>query len=94
MQGQSSGQREFVDAESVVGHLLKPGSVFAFLAEHRKRVFPDVIFADLFTSAQGRPSVPGDVMAAVIVLQTLHGLSDSETTHAITFDLQWKAALG
>jgi hypothetical protein len=34
------------------------------------------------------------VMASVIVLQTLHGLSDSETVEAVTFDLRWKAAVG
>ncbi len=94
MQGQSEDQRELLDAESVVGHLIKPGSVFAFLAEHRKILFPDAMFADLFPSTRGRPSVPADVMASVIVLQTLHGMSDSETTDAITFDLRWKAAVG
>lgn len=94
MQGESKDQLEVLDAESVAGHLLKPGSVFAFLAEHRKALFPDLMFADLFPSKRGRPSVPADVMAAVIVLQTLHGLSDSETTDAVTFDLRWKAALG
>ena len=83
-----------LDAESVAGHLLKPGSVFAFLAEHRKRLFPDEMFADLFPSGRGRPSVPADVIAAVLVLQTLHGLSDAETTDALTFDLRWKAAVG
>ena len=83
-----------LDAESVAGHLLKPGSVFAFLAEHRKRLFPDEMFADLFPSRRGRPSVPADVIAAVLVLQTLHGLSDAETTDALTFDLRWKAAVG
>jgi len=94
MQGRGLDQRELLDAESVAGHLLKPGSVFAFLAEHRQRLFPDEMFADLFPSGRGRPSVPGDVMASVIVLQTLHGLSDSETTDAVTFDLRWKAAIG
>ena len=94
MQGQSMDQREVLDAESVAGHLLKPGSVFAFLAGHRRQLFPDEMFADLFPSGRGRPSVPADVMAAVILLQTLHGLSDSETTDAITFDLRWKAAIG
>jgi hypothetical protein len=94
MQGRSEDQRELLDAESVVGHLIKPGSVFAFLAEHRKLLFPDAMFADLFPSTRGRPSVPADVMASVIVLQTLHGMSDSETTDAITFDLRWKAAVG
>jgi hypothetical protein len=94
MQGRSDDQRELLDAESVAGHLLKPGSVFAFLAEHRQRLFPDELFEDLFPSVRGRPSVPADVMASVIVLQTLHGMSDSETTDAVTFDLRWKAAIG
>ena len=77
-----------------MGHLIKPGSVFAFLAEHRKVLFPDEMFADLFPSKRGRPSVPADTIASVILLQTLHGLSDSETTDALTFDLRWKAAVG
>jgi IS5 family transposase len=83
-----------LDVESVAGHLLKPGSVFAFLAGHRRELFPDGMFADLFPSGRGRPSVPGDVMATVIVLQSLHGLSDSETVDAVTFDLRWKGACG
>ena len=33
-------------------------------------------------------------MAAVITLQALHGLSDSETVDAVTFDLRWKVACG
>ncbi len=33
-------------------------------------------------------------MATVITLQALHGLSDSETVDAVTFDLRWKAACG
>lgn len=80
--------------ESVAGHLLKRGSVFGFLAEHRRELFPDEMFADLFPSGRGRPSVPADVMAAVITLQSLQGLSDSETVDAVTFDLRWKAACG
>ena len=52
------------------------------------------MFADLFPTGRGRPSVPADVMAAVITLQALHGLSDSETVDAVMFDLRWKAACG
>ena len=37
MQGRSDDQRELLDVESVAGHLLKRGSVFAFLAAHRTR---------------------------------------------------------
>lgn len=94
VQGRSEDQRDLLDVESVAGHLLKPGSVFAFLAQHRRRLFPDELFADLFTSGRGRPSVPADVMAAVIVLQALHGLSDADTVDEVTFDLRWKAACG
>jgi len=94
VQGRSDDQRELLDAESVAGHLFKAGSVFAFLAGHRQELFPDEMFADLFPTGRGRPSVPADVMAAVITLQALHGLSDSETVDAVTFDLRWKAACG
>jgi len=94
VQGQSDSQCDVLDVESVAGHLLKPGSVFAFLAEHRRELFPDAMFSDLFPTGRGRPSVPADVMATVITLQALHGLSDSETVDAVTFDLRWKAACG
>lgn len=94
MQGHSEDQRELLDAESVAGHLLKPDSVFAFLAAHRHELFPEELFADLFPSRRGRPSVPAEVMASVITLQALHGLSDNETVDAVTFDLRWKAACG
>ena len=94
MLGRSGDQRDLLDVESVAGHLLKAGGVFAFLAGHRRELVPDEMFADLFPSGRGRPSVPADVMAAVIMLQALHGLSDAETTDAVTYDLRWKAACG
>ncbi len=68
--------------------------MFAFLAAHRNALFPEEMFADLFPSRRGRPSVPAEVMASVITLQALHGLSDNETVDAVTFDLRWKAACG
>ena len=83
-----------MDGESTLGHLLPPGSVYAFLAEHRRELFPDAMFADLFPSHLGRPSVPADVVAAVLVLQALEGRSDREAAEALTFDLRWKAACG
>jgi len=94
VQGRADPQREILDVESVAGHLLPEGGVFAFLAAHRCELFPDELFADLFPSRRGRPSIPADVVASVIVLQTLHGLSDSEAVEAVTFDLRWKAACG
>lgn len=94
MQGRADPQREILDVESVAGHLLPRGGVFAFLAVHRGELFPDEMFADLFTSGRGRPSIPADVIAAAIVLQTLNGLSDEAAAEALTFDLRWKAACG
>ena len=67
-----------LDAAALVGHLVPPDTVHGFLAEHRGRLFPDVLFADLFGSGRGRPSVPGEVIATVLVLQALEGLSDRE----------------
>src|SRR3954470_13027156 len=94
MQGCADDQRDVFDVESLAGHLLPAGRVFAFLAEHRLRLFPAEMFADLFPSGRGRPSIPPEVVASVIVLQTLHNLSDREAAEAVTFDLRWKAACG
>ncbi len=94
VQGRSDPQRELLDVEAVAGHLLPAGGVFAFLAAHRDEVFPDVMFADLFPSGWGRPSLPAPVVASVLVLQALHGLSDREAAEAVTFGLRWKAACG
>lgn len=94
MQGRDDGQRQLLDVGAFAGHMLPAGSVFAFLAEHRHELFRDDAFADLFPSGRGRPSIPADVIASVMVLQTLHSLSDRETAEAVTFDLRWKAACG
>jgi hypothetical protein len=93
VQGRADPQREILDVESVAGHLLPVGGVFAFLAAHRRELFPEEMFADLFRPG-GRPSVPAEVIASVIVLQTLNGFSDAEAVEAVTFDLRWKAACG
>lgn len=94
MQGTSDPNRELLDAAALVGHLVPEGTVHAFLAEHRLRLFPDEVFADLFGSGRGRPSVPADVIATVMVLQSLEGLSDREAVQAVRTDLRWKVAAG
>lgn len=94
MQGREGMDRTFLDAASVVGHLVDPGSMFAFLAAHRGELFPDGLFADLFPSAQGAASIPGSVMASVMTLQTLHDYSDRESADALRCDLRWKVACG
>jgi IS5 family transposase len=83
-----------MDAGALVGHLVRPGTVYSLLAEHRHRLFPDELFADLFPSGRGRPSVPADVIATVMVLQALEGLSDRDAIEALRSDLRWKVAAG
>ncbi|WP_079036371.1 IS1182 family transposase [Streptomyces silaceus] len=82
------------DVWSVCRELIPAGSVFAFLAEHRDALFPEAMFADMYPSADGRPSVPPNELACAIVLQVLHGLSDFETVQHLRCDLRWKAACG
>jgi hypothetical protein len=94
MQGRERADRQLLDAQALVGHLVPAGSMFAFLAAHRQDLFTDGDFADLFPSGRGRPSVPASVMASVMVLQVLHDCSDAEAAEAARCDLRWKAACG
>lgn len=94
VQGIERVDRELLDANALVGHLVAEGSVFAFLANHRSRVFPDGDFADLFRSGLGRPSMPAPVAATILTLQTLLDLSDAEAAEAVRCDLRWKVATG
>jgi len=94
MQGMERLDRQLLDAQALVGHLVVPGSMFAFLAAHRQDLFGDNEFEDLFPSGKGRPSIPASVMASILVLQTLHDLSDRETAEAVRCDLRWKVATG
>jgi len=94
VQGVERTDRELLDAAALVGHLVPAGSMFAFLAEHRRNLFPDADFADLFPSGKGRRSIPGSVAASILTLQTLHDLSDAETAEAARCDLRWKVACG
>jgi hypothetical protein len=94
MQGQSRMDRELLDAGEMAGHLVPPGSVFAFLAEHRRELFPDSFTSDLFSSRTGRPSLPADLVGSVLVLKELHDLSDAQAAEALAFDIRWKVACG
>src|SRR3954451_23248368 len=94
MQGTSPAQHGVMGAASWLDGLLPSGSVFAFLAEDRRALFPDAAFADLFPSPLGRPGVPAEGVASGLVLQWLGALSDRDAVDALTYDLRWKAATG
>jgi Transposase domain (DUF772). len=93
--GRAQRQVRFDDAAVLLGERLAEGSVYHLLAGEGDRLFGDDYFADLFAdSSKGRPTVPARVVATVMVLQALEGLSDREAVEHLAFDLRWKAAAG
>ncbi|WP_326581508.1 IS1182 family transposase [Actinacidiphila glaucinigra] len=92
--GEWAGESVGPDVWETCRELIPAGSVFAFLAEHRGALFPAEMFADMYPSANGRPSMPPQILAAAITVQALHGLSDFETVQELRCDLRWKAACG
>jgi hypothetical protein len=83
-----------LDAATWCRHLIPDGSVYAFLADHRHQLFPAELFADLTRQGGGHSSVPAEVIATVMVLQALEGLSDREAISALRRDIAWKVACG
>jgi hypothetical protein len=83
-----------LDAAIWCRHLVPDGSVYAFLADHRRQLFPPELFADIARQGGGHPSVPAEVVATVMVLQALEGLSDREAVSALRRDIAWKVACG
>jgi len=72
---------------------LAPNSIHAVLHRECRNLFPDGMFADLFGET-GRHSVPPMIVAVVMVLQRLEGLSDREAVDRFAFDVRWKYAAG
>lgn len=72
---------------------LSPTSIYGLLHREGGRLFPDEAFADLFCEI-GRWSVAPRIVAVVMVLQRLEGLSDREAVDRFSFDLRWKYAAG
>jgi hypothetical protein len=64
------------------------------LAERRRDLFDDSFIVDLFPSRIGRPSLPADLVGAVLVLKELYALSDPQAADALKFDIRWKVACG
>jgi hypothetical protein len=78
---------------SFVEGRVAPGSIYGVLHRECFGLFPDEMFADLFTDV-GRRSVPPMIVAVVMVLQRLEGLSDREAVERFACDARWKYAAG
>jgi hypothetical protein len=82
-----------LNTASLCAPLIAETSIYGLLHRECASWFPDRLFADLFTDI-GRRSVPQMVVAVVMVLQRLEGLSDREAVERFTFDARWKYAAG
>jgi hypothetical protein len=92
--GQADRQGDLLDdVTRFCDEALPESSIYAVLHRERDRLFPDGMFADLF-SDKGRRSVPPSVVATVMVLQRLEGLSDRDAVERYTFDARWRYAAG
>lgn len=91
--GKSDGHDDIFSPTRFCEQRLSETSVFRLLHREGHRLFPDEAFADLFCS-RGRRSVPPRVVATVMVLQRLEGLSDREAVDRFAYDLRWKYAAG
>ena len=83
----------FRDTSEFCAVLVRPDSIYALLHREGFELFPDELFGDLFAEV-GRRSVPPMVVAVVMVLQRLDGLSDREAVERFTFDARYKYAAG
>jgi hypothetical protein len=72
---------------------VKADSIYALLHRECFNLFPDDLFADLFTDL-GRRSVPPLIVAVVMVLQRFEGLSDRDAVERFCFDARYKYAAG
>ena len=68
-------------------------SIYGVLHRQCFTLFPDEMFADLFTDV-GRRCVPPMIVAVVMVLQRIEGCSDREAVDRFAFDNRWKYAAG
>jgi transposase-like protein DUF772 len=92
--GQADRQGDLLDdVTRFCDEALPENSIYAVLHRERDRLFPDGMFADLF-SDKGRRSVPPSVVATVMVLQRLGGYSDRDAVEHYTFDARWRYAAG
>jgi len=91
--GRAPSQEELLTTRQLCERQLAETSPYRVLAARCHELFGDGSFADLYVH-NGRPSIPPQIVATVMVLQRMEGLSDREAVERFTFDARWKYASG
>lgn len=69
------------------------GSAFITLRDELGKIYEDEDFAELFSDAGRRAQSPG-MLALVMVMQYMEGLTDKQAANAVRARIDWKYALG
>ncbi len=83
--------------EAILKRCRKKRKLFAFLREHRHRLFDATMQAELEEmyrdSGAGKKPICPAVMAMALIMQGYLGLSDSDAVEATVIDLRWQMVL-
>ena len=95
MQGKSRMDRELLDAGEMAGHLVPPGSVFAFFRLSGGGSCSAIrLLRACSRRRRGARRCRRNLVGSVLVLKELYDLSDIQTADALKFDIRWKVACG
>src|SRR3954471_21554451 len=81
----------------ILGRLKRNGKLYAFLRQHRDRLFDDAFQRELETmyrdNGAGKDPHPPALMAMVVLLQSYAGASDATAVELSLLDLRWQMVL-
>jgi hypothetical protein len=81
----------------ILGRLKRNGKLYAFLRQHRRRLFDDAFQAELEgmyrDTGAGKEALAPAFMAMVVLLQSYAGASDASAVELSLLDLRWQMVL-
>jgi len=92
--GHVDPQRNLYTCDNQYLKFVGEDTFYGFLARHEPALFRDDDFSPLYTTNNGRVSVPPSILAKALLLQSHDRVSDEEAADRARFDIRWKVALG
>jgi len=92
--GHVDPQRNLYTCDNQYLKFVGEDTFYGFLARHEPELFRDDDFSSLYTTNNGRTSVPPSILAKALLLQSHDRVSDEEAADRARFDIRWKVALG
>jgi len=92
--GHVDPQRNLYTCDNQYLKFVGEDTFYGFLARQGSELFRDDDFSSLYTTNNGRMSVPPSLLAKALLLQSHDRVSDEEAADRARFDIRWKVALG